>query len=260
MMPIRTYSTSTMINFLLALLLLAQAGHTHDHVPEDGATYVLPELRLRAIGKKEDYTWITELLVRQGLNKQTQYHGVVGGRYRLSENIRLGLHYRGQKNQRNNENWVQDHYGWRFNEEHNDWESIVYPELSLRFLLSSRIRLELREHYEWNLLFSQQGVRHRTTLDYFFGVQSSNPKSLYFSNEIFLPTNYSRQQINEMWNYLGYRFGLTDRKSLGISIAYVEWTWRESNDFLKSFPSETYSSTDRAFFLTLHYVVGITHN
>ena len=223
----------------------------------DAPTFVLPDLRVRLITQSQNFTWLSELSARQGLNGRARYHISAGSRYKIARNFRLGIHYKGQINNRNNENWILEPGIWRFNEESNDLENIISPEFSMRFLLTSSLRLELRNLYEFNLLFHQQNLRSNLTFDYFISKQSDNHKSLYLTYEIVLPTNYARHQINETWYYLGYRFGVSQNQSLGLSLSYVEWVWTESDEFKVFFPTRGYRTTDQAIMTSLHWVFGL---
>lgn len=242
-----------MIKLILFILLFFQVSLARS-VDPDGATHFFPELDIRYLKKLGDFRLISEFRYRSSFDNRHYSHIKLGFNYRLLPFLKLGIHYRGQNNNRNFDDWRKAGTRWFWNEEANGFENVVSPQIMFRQMLSPVIRAELRLQNDFNLKFGYQTLRVRPNLTYFLLDGGEHVANVYMQYESFLPLNYGDVNVAQRWIYLGSLFPLENGHKWGVSVAFAEWRWSPSVMFQEALPTENYLISDKAYILAVTYL------
>ncbi len=218
----------------------------------NGKKHSMQEVSAKYISSGSDWKVIAGLQARESFADRVYSHLQLELRDKLSRHFQWGVLYRAQINNRNNENWQLTPAGHRWTENNNGIESVWGGYGMARAMLTEQLRFEAKIQYEWSTLFSQQTLRYRSNLTHFWPTAQGPPTHVYIQHEIFIPLNYQHQQINQRWVYLGVNWPMPSGAFWGLSLAFAEWVWTESESFEKSFPGDQYKISDQAFILSLH--------
>lgn len=238
-------TTLSLLTALLLTLSTAQAANA----PGSAQGERDYQFDLRLIKELEKYDLMAEYEAIDTAYNENYRHYQLGGRYLLSNGLKLGLHLRYLSGKRHDDDWVPIGGGiwkWRNTRERNELEFI--PELDYKkWLFNSPIAASFRARYIYNEHNSFQSALLRVGVLRFW-------EKLSFSAQLEgnFPLNYSSYTIDEYWFYLGVMFPITQSFTLGHTVGVGQWRWSEPDNYPGTYRAR-YKSTRFNLFANFYF-------
>lgn len=241
-----------MIKAVLFLILFSSVVQAQYAPP--GETHYFGEVDFRYMKKIDSFRLISELRVRDTFDDKLYGHIKLGFVYRLLSAIKVGLHYRGQVNDRNLDEWIRKGNQWVWDESKMGFESLASPQIIYRHLLTRQLRAELRLQDDINLTRQRQTLRVRPGLNYFWTNNGESKGNFFLQYEAFLPMDFGDTTVSQHWIYLGSLFPMKAGHHWGVNIAFAEWIWSRSDYIKVNEPDKHYKTSDKAYLLGFVYL------
>lgn len=160
------------------------------------------------------------------------HHYQLGGRYLISNGLKVGLHGRYLRGIRHETDWIPIGGGnWGWQHTHNSWEMELIPELEYKkWLFNSPLAASFRLRYIYNEHADFHSAKIRLGLLRFW-----EKFSLTAQVEGNFPLNYSKYTVDELWVYLGAILPLSKNFTLGHTIGFGQWNWSEPDNYPGSY-------------------------
>ena len=144
----------------------------------------------------------------------------LGYRYGL-ENWRMGVSLAREKGHRHNEDWMMSSGRWGWLDTSSRSETLARSFIQHKFFLWNKGILKNRMTLQHNF-FNDQDTLLLTSGILWFG--KGNHTFLH-QFEVFLPLNFNRSLISEIWHYSGFMWKASQNISLGprLSLGYMKW-------------------------------------
>lgn len=248
-MPILIYWTKIMIKILLIATTFICGGQTQAQSisPVSEALSVSPYLVARGFYKyKMDINLLTEIENRsEGLDLDYK-HLRYGLKYRVHENIKIGVYLKHAVGLRHDNDWVKNtgtgKWGWT--DSSSRVENLLMTEVTSRLLLDNYLlknfMAEFRVQYNYNFNFNLHMLKIRPSLTYFLTKNGKAFMNLYINNEFYMALNFHESSIYQQWLYLGAQYHYSKKLKLGGFLARMVGTWTSSDDFIDR-TGESYS-------------------
>jgi len=236
-----------MINKLALLSIFfflntAQASHEPENTKSDTSIDTTARLFYRP-GEK----WVTKLQFTQLDEKDTRKLKKIelGVRYRIHDNLKLGLVVGQESGRRYGEDWVLENSAWFWKDKNSFDENYVGVEIYPRFILmedllfdfkASLLQVDYRDH---------RTVKLRPGLSYFIFKNGKLLSRLFFHLEYYYPLNYGGSTVFEKWIYLGAMFPVSKKLDLGLYYAKKEEFWGSTPDFSALENGDTWLVSDK---------------
>lgn len=168
-------------------------------------------------------------------------------RYKLRQGLTAGLLAQGLNGQRHDDDWVlRAPQQWHWRSTKNRLELISGPELTYRRWLGQSLwASEVRGRYLFNTRNSFQRLSLRAGLLRFY-----QQGSFSLALEGFVPLNYSEHTFDEFWLYAAHQLKLTQKLSLGHTLAFGQQRWSQP---------EHYPGVFKEVFETLRFIIGLNY-
>lgn len=205
--------------FILSLFLTILPSVSAQRVPEDKTSFD-QELSLFATKKIENhfFTFKGILLKQDEQNDRNSLE--LGYRYGVG-NWRYGGSLSSERGLRHNEDWVNTTGRWAWRDTSSRSETLVRAFAQNKFFLWKKGILKNRVTLQHNF-FNDQDTLILTSGVLWFG---SGTQTFLHQFEVFLPLNFNRSLVSEVWHYSGFMWKLTKRLSLGprLTLGYMRW-------------------------------------
>lgn len=212
-----------MIKFLL-ILLFGSPAFAVGNVPDDLGSKSETEVIIRLMQPIQQFTVYSEIQLAKQSDDRSYKTVFFGSYYRFYDNLRAGLFYQRQYGVRHNEDWFKDAAAvWQWRDTEDRGEDLAILDVSPKMTLGENSTFEFKTRYEYNFFNSNQSLRLRPTLTYFWLGESEPIASFFLQAEQVLALNYGSHSITERWLYLG---GLYHHNSLVQYGAFAAQKWQ----------------------------------
>jgi len=188
-----------------------------------------------------EYNWSKEELLRKEQSIK------LGFKYRIHNNVKLGLFYKKAYGLRHDDDWVWQNAKWKWNETNSRGENFLIAEAGYKRLVDKFI-LETRLTYEHNFFNDHDAIKIRPGFTYLVLDQGAAFINLFLNYEAYLPLNFSEKSIYEHWIYTGLLYHYSDVIKPGVFYNYKKGYWTSSKDF-KARNSSSYEVSSNSHYL-----------
>jgi len=192
-----------MTKFLL-IFLFSGTVFAVGNVPDDIKSTTESEARLRYLHPVNQFTLFSEVQLANQSGGREYKTIFLGSYYRFFDNLRAGLFYQRQYGFRHNEDWFKDPVTlWQWQNTDDRGEDLAILDVSPKFSFAENWTFEFKTRYEYNFFNSNQSVRLRPNLTYFWLGENEPIASFFLQAEHVLALNYGSHSTEERWTYLG---------------------------------------------------------
>lgn len=245
-----------MIKFIIALIFVSPSINA-GWIPQEVDTQSRTELNLRSIGKSEKYSSIIDLRYRDKSEIENELlHLRIGKLKRLHKNFKLGGFVELASGLRHENDWQLDDGQWKWIDSSKRVEAIATMDATYRYRLPSvfnRIVFELKNRFSYNSYNSQQSLRVRPGLNYFWIKDGHAFINILLQHEIYHPLNYGKTSPYERWNYLSILYHVDQNHRVGPFYSESWKIWHESEETVEKDASWEYE------FVMKEKIVGINY-
>lgn len=214
-----------MIKIVFFFFIFSLSAHA-DHGPVHNESGFESEEVLRLFYTQNDFRYMLEIENSQKLEDQDEANFTLGFKYRLFQNLKVGLFYTKAYGQRYEEDWIKPAAAnWQWRDTEKRGEDHFTLELSPRYQFSSKLVGELRVSYVYNDFNSDQTLKARPGLTYFLFNKGKPWFNFYLHHEVYQSLNFSKNDIYESWSYLGVQYFADESFLLGPYIATRKTRW-----------------------------------
>ncbi|OUR99766.1 hypothetical protein A9Q84_01700 [Halobacteriovorax marinus] len=213
------------LTFLLSTSILA------GNVPAEGEAEVNSKIILRhfhqftpKITSLIEYNWSQEELERKEKSLK------LGFKYRVHNNVKLGIFYKRAYGLRHDDDWVWQNMKWLWNDTNSRGENILIGEAGYKKLFGNYI-FETRLTYEHNFFNDHDAIKVRPGVTYLVLDEGAAFINLFLNYEAYLPLNFSEKSIYEQWIYAGLLYHYSDVIKPGVFYNFRKGYWTSSKDF-----------------------------
>lgn len=248
-----------MIKFLF-LVFLSHFVLAHDHVPGSGESHTHVhdyQMNLRLFKRiHEKWNLMVELenITHEERNDELQI--LLGGKYRFSPKIKFGAYVGTNWGMRHDEDWIKKQapdWGWR-NTKSRDEQFVVLEAIAREdFELIRNLVAELRLRAFQTMRFDKQTIRLRPKLMTTFFKEGRSYCSLFFMHEIYIPMNYSSEDLYAQWTYVGILFHGKNRVDWGPFISIGKEVWSPDKKLLQKTTTDSWKVEEEAIRLGLNF-------
>ncbi len=249
----------------LLILLFSLQAYAHDHFPENLDKFLIggSVTVLKDFGDKID--GLTSLERSSQIDNRSRGEFRLGGRYRLHQNLKVGLFYLNQWGHREDDDWLKVAPGvngwlWRdVDSVHIDIiEAEVYPRFLLDFLPGERWVFEFRNTLQTKLHTGMRLWHIRPGLTYFWFKDGSPYMNISLRygqyNRLTLKNGITEYRREVYLNFLRH---ITRKLKFNINFSQGKTYWGPSKDFKIDSPSETYRYVEEISQITLGLIFKI---
>lgn len=233
----------------------------HDHAPSSQHAGTDKEVNLTVFHKWKNINWMANFHSADRDHEDDHKSFTLGGKYRLLKNLKMGLSYSRQYGNRHDDDWdwVPGKWFWQNTEDRG--ENLVMldaiPRVLLSFLPGERWVAELRIRYMHNFFNSQNTIKLRPRLTYFWFNEKGPFMNFFLQYEAYLPLNYGGEAVYEKWIYLGALYHFNKWFQPGIYLAKKEVTWETSAVAQAKRASQPYTVHHEANIIGLNLIFKI---
>jgi len=216
-----------MIKYLLIITILfslipAQAAHVPENTKSDTSIDIAARVFYRPSEK-----WVTKVHVSQldEKNGRKLKKFELGARYRIHDNLKLGLVVGREYGKRYGEDWVLENSAWFWKDKNSFAENYVGVEIYPRFILMEDLLFDLKASLLQVNYRDHRTVKLRPGLSYFIFSKGLLLTRLFFHLEYYYPLNYGESTVFEKWIYFGAMFPVLKKLDLGFYYAKKEESW-----------------------------------
>ena len=160
----------------------------------------------------------------------------MGTYYRLHKNLKVGGFYRLQAGARHDDDWVDLHPGWEWEDSRGRLEHVLIADISPRFLLDflpgEAWVFMLKNRYLYNTFNSHHALIFRPSLTYFLMRNRQPLFNFSIQYELYLALNFGQFPPYRQYPYINVLYHLTPNVILEASGAYKTVKWSTSQDLI----------------------------
>ena len=202
------------------------------------------EFNLRGFYKLSGLNNMAEYKFRANEKRSNQTLFTLGSRYRLLNNLNIGLFYQLEKGARHVDDWILQEGRWQWRETEDRAEDNIIIELSPKFLFEflpgERWVFELRTRGKLNLFNDQETIKVRPGLTFYWFKDSSPFMNFYLQHEVYFAMNYGQDTIYQRWTYLGMLYHYSKKLKISPFINFGFERWSNTDSFFRQ-TGNTYS-------------------
>ncbi len=229
-----------MIKFFL-ILFFSSTALAVGNVPDDIKTTTESEVRLRYLHPVKQFTLFSEIQLADQSDGREYKTIFLGSYYRFFDNLRAGLFYQRQYGFRHNEDWFKDSSAvWQWKNTEDRGEDLAILDVSPKFSLGNNWTFEFKTRYEYNFFNSDQSLRLRPNLTYFWLGEDKPIASFFLQAEHVLALNYGSHSTEERWAYLGALYHHSSNLQYGAFAAQKWQAWTSTPAYTAT-TGKTYS-------------------
>lgn len=195
------------------------------------------EFNLRGFYKFFNLNTMAEYKFRANEKRSNQNFLTLGARYRLLNNLNIGLFYQLEKGARHVDDWILQNNVWQWRETEDRAEDNIIVELAPKFLFEflpgERWVFELRTRGKLNLFNEQETIKIRPGLTYYWFQEGQPFMSFYLQHEIYFAMNYGQDTIYQRWTYLGMLYHYSKKLKFSPFINFGFERWSNTDSFTK---------------------------
>jgi hypothetical protein len=215
--------------FFISIVLLPVLNTSAGNIPTSFDSRN-KEINLRGFYRHGNFNTMGEISLRQNELRSDETQYLIGTRYRLYNNLKIGAFYQMTQGLRHEEDWISSEGRWQWIDSQDRREDHLILELSPRtildFLPGERWVGELRIRGETNFFNEHNTIKLRPGLNYFWLDHGKPFINIYLQHELYFPLNYSKETIYQQWTYLGILYHLSRHFKLSpyINMGVIKWT------------------------------------
>lgn len=192
-------------------------------------------------------------------NDRNVIQGEFSFRRNISRFVQYGLDADISKGHRHDSDWVKETGDdWKWQDGEAEFGSSLFLKLKRDFYISDKsfsASANIKTHNNWTKTLLT--LKPEFVLTYHHFSEGLHKFNIYLKNKIYIPFNYSDEDIYATWYYLGILFNYERNLKPFIFYAYKKQTWTPTDDFKKDHQaqSDQYKSES-----TLTYIgVGLNY-
>ena len=229
--------------FLCSLITLSLKSSLASHIPTIESNHKHYQTDLRFWKKHKQLKPLLEFQYRNQKD-QSDYKSLrLGTKYRLSKHFKTGLYYRRSYGLRHDDDWVVSNKKWFWTNTKERSEDILITEIEFLglFPTKSQISYNFNLRYQYNTHNDHQTLKVRPGITYF----ANSKLAIFLRYDLYLPLNFSEENIYERWAYLGLFYKLNNFMKVGPYISKGSQAWTTSKKFEDTHEIEKYTSTHK---------------
>ncbi len=212
-------------SFFLSLFFLFNLLVHANRIPKDETSF---DQEFSFFGTKKIENHFMTLKVAHYFQDKQNDRNIIELGYRYGfDNWRFGGSISTERGLRHNEDWVLESGRWQWRDTSSRSEEIVRGFVQNKFFLWKKGILKNRVTLQHNF-FNDQDTLILTSGIIWFGRGSH---TFLHQFEVFVPLNFNRSFVSEIWHYTGYMYKLTKSFSLGPRLTLGHMRWNESLNF-----------------------------
>jgi len=171
---------------------------------------------------------------------------MLGGYYRVHENVKLGAFYRVQVGARHDDDWVDVGPDWEWSDTSDRYEHVAIADVTPRFLLDFLPGRDwvgaVKNRYEYNFFNGHQSLLVRPGLTWFLIVDREPVLNLTAQYATYFSLDFGDRAWYRHGPYLNVLYHALPWLQIDASLGYQAVYWSESADFRRLHPGERYTS------------------
>lgn len=243
-------------------LALSNASAEHDPIFPSSLLEIYTHGRLFSYW--DDLSAMIEYTGRfEDSNLEYRYQSLLlGGYYRLHENVKAGAFYKLQLGARHDDDWIDTNPGWDWVDSRGRFEHLalvdVTPRFRLEFIPDGNWVFAVKNRYAFNFFNSHQTLLVRPGLTWFWIVDREPVVNVSAQYATYFSLNFGDRLWYEHGPYLNVLYHATHWLAFDASTGYRTTYWTESADFVAGHPNQGYTDNDSTtWFVDLGAVITL---
>jgi hypothetical protein len=233
------------IFFLFSTKSIADAPASQSGVEEG--------LELRLIKQLSRFILMSETKIRNEITNETYSQVMLGGYYRITKRLRMGLFTQAEQGLRWDTDWKDKNGIWNWEGSSNRWDYSTVLDSTYMDEITKRTTYEYKIRFFYYHSRDALQLRIRPGLRHFIFKEGKPLWQLYTAVEGYAPINYGDGLLYEFWLYGGVLYQVSKHFSLGPLVSFRQ-RWFRSYD---AFENKGNSNFERTFSSTNIALSGV---
>ncbi len=228
------------------LLGFALSRVSAEHIPIFPTSALEVHTHARLFSYWDDLSAMIEYTGRfEEPNREFGYQSLLlGGYYRLLENIKAGVFYKLQAGARHDDDWIATNPGWAWADSLDRFEHLAIldltPRIQLDFIADGNWVLAVKNRYEYNFFNGHQTLLVRPGVTWFALVDREPVINLSAHYATYLSLNFGREFWYQHGPYLNVLIHIRPWLAIDASAGYQTTFWTESAEYTAGHPNQSY--------------------
>ena len=237
---------------LLFVLVIALGQATAEHIPIFPSSALEIHTHGRLFSYWRDLSGMVEYTGRfEDPNLDFRYQSLmVGGYYRLVDELKVGAFYKLQIGARHDDDWIATNPGWDWVDSSDRYENLaivdVTPRIQLDFIPDGNWVFALKNRYSYNFFNGHQSLLVRPGLTWFWIVDREPVINVSAQYATYFSLTFGSEFWYQHGPYVNVLYHVLPWLAVDASVGYQTIFWTESAEYIAGHPGQSYPDNTSA--------------